>query len=94
MARTSKHQASQWPARGPARVLLMLERPALIELIKLTLNHGVYAIRAIATLKQLETSVAEWHPHLLVLDMDLDGTQMLAQLGAQSGGPPVCRSSA
>jgi DNA-binding response OmpR family regulator len=81
---TSRHQASHWPARGPARVLLVLDRFALVELIKLTLNHGVYAIRAIDTPSELETSVAEWHPHLLVLDMDLDGTQMLAQLGAQT----------
>jgi DNA-binding response OmpR family regulator len=86
-AHSSKHQASQWPARGPARVLMVLDRPALVELIKLTLNHGVYAIRAVGTLNELETSVAEWHPHLLVLDMDLDGTQMLTQLGAQSAGP-------
>jgi two-component system, OmpR family, KDP operon response regulator KdpE len=83
---TSRHQASQWPARGPARVLLVLDRSTLIELIKLTLNHGVYAIRAVGTPGELESSVAEWHPHLLVLDMDLDGTQMLAQVGARAVG--------
>lgn len=58
------------------RVLLVLDRPTLIELIKLTLNHGAYTIRTIAT-AAVETSVAEWQPQLLVLDMDLDGTQII-----------------
>jgi DNA-binding response OmpR family regulator len=83
---TIKHQANRWPARGPARVLLVLDRPTLVELIKLTLNHGVYTIRAVATPSEVETSVPEWHPHLLVLDMDLDGAQILARLGAHSAG--------
>jgi DNA-binding response OmpR family regulator len=80
---TSKQQASHWPARGPARVLVVLDRLALIELIKLTLNHGVFITRAVATATEVTTTVAEWHPHLLILDMDLGGTQILAQLGGQ-----------
>ena len=34
----------------------------------------------------MESSVKEWQPHLLILDMDLDGTQILARLGAPSAG--------
>jgi hypothetical protein len=34
-----KAQATQWPPRGPARVLVVLDRQLLVELIKLTLNH-------------------------------------------------------
>jgi DNA-binding response OmpR family regulator len=59
-------------------VLLVLERPALVELIRSTLNHGVYSTRAIATTAEVEASVAAWLPHLLLLDMDLDGTQIMA----------------
>ena len=65
---------------GLARVLLVLERPALAELIALTLNQGVHTTRAVAIASEVETTVAGWHPHLLVLDMDLDGTQIIALL--------------
>ena len=65
---------------GLARVLLVLERPALAELIALTLNHGAYTTRAVAIASEVETTVAKWQPHLLVLDMDLDGTQIIALL--------------
>src|SRR5947207_15180591 len=49
MAMTVPHatrpQATHWPPRGPARVLVVLDRPMLIELIRMTLNHGVYTTR-------------------------------------------------
>ncbi len=60
----------------------MLDRPVLVELIKLTLNHGVYAIRQVLTRSEVETSLTEWRPHLVILDMDLDGASILAMLGA------------
>jgi len=41
----AKPQATHWPPRGPARVLVVLDRPMMIELIKMTLNHGVYTTR-------------------------------------------------
>jgi hypothetical protein len=43
----AKPHSTHWPPRGPARVLVVLDRPVLIELIKMTLNHGVYIIRAV-----------------------------------------------
>jgi DNA-binding response OmpR family regulator len=69
-------------------VLLVLDKPMLAELIKLTLNHGVYSTRAVTTLAQVEASLSQWQPHLVVLDMDLDGMQILAMLRANdaSGG--------
>jgi hypothetical protein len=45
----AKPQATHWPPRGPARVLVVLDRPMLVELIKMTLNHGVYNTRAVTT---------------------------------------------
>jgi DNA-binding response OmpR family regulator len=67
-------------------VLVVLERPMLAELIKLTLNHGVYSTRAIANTDELEAVVADWQPHLVVLDMDLNGTQAIALLSAKTAG--------
>jgi DNA-binding response OmpR family regulator len=52
----------------------------LVDLIKLTLNHGVYSTRAVTTLHEVETTVPDWQPHLVILDMDLDGTQILTLL--------------
>jgi DNA-binding response OmpR family regulator len=81
-----KAQATHWPPRGPAKVLLVVDRPALVELIKLTLNHGVYSTRTAALIDEVATNLAEWQPHLLVLDMDLNGAQIMAQIGAKPVG--------
>jgi DNA-binding response OmpR family regulator len=93
-SQSAKHQAKQWPPRGPARVVLLLDRPTLVKLVKLTFQHGTYTIRAVATASEVESSLADWQPHLLILDMDLDGTHVLARLGrpsARSSRLPVIR---
>ena len=82
----AKSRAAHWPPRGPARVLVILDRPMVIELIKLTLNHGVYSVRAAATAGDVAVALAEWQPHLAMLDMDLDGTHMMALLAATPVG--------
>src|SRR3977135_4163761 len=69
----AKPQATHWPPRGPARVLVVLDRPVLLELIKMTLNHGVYTTRAVTSASEVGTALTEWQPHLVMLDMDLDG---------------------
>jgi CheY-like chemotaxis protein len=79
-------QATHWPPRSPARVLMVLDRPVLIELIRLTLNHGVYSTRAVTTATDAANVLSEWQPHLAMLDMDLDGAQILALLGAKHVG--------
>lgn len=47
--RSCERAGREVAARGPARVLLVLDRVALTELVKLTLNHGVYATRTVRT---------------------------------------------
>jgi DNA-binding response OmpR family regulator len=49
----------------------------IAELIKLTLNHGVYATRTVTDVEQVKASLTEWQPHLVVLDMELDGMQVI-----------------
>ena len=84
MAMTVAHairpQATHWPPRGPARVLVVLDRPMLIELIKMTLNHGVYTARTAASASEVATALTGWQPHLAILDMDLDGMQIMTLL--------------
>ena len=82
----ARPQPTHWPPRGPARVLVVLDRSMLIELIKLTLNHGVYITRTATSPAEVATALTEWQPHLAILDMDLDGTQIMALLGARPVG--------
>jgi DNA-binding response OmpR family regulator len=81
-----KPRATHWPPRGPAKVLVVLDRAVLAELIKLTLNHGVYTTRTVTTASEFASALTDWQPHLAILDMDLDGTQIMALLGAKPVG--------
>src|SRR6266566_927006 len=78
-------QASRWPPRGPVRVLLVVDQPMFVQLARLTLNHGVYDTRAVTTKAEALAVLATWQPHLVLLEMDLDGAEIMEHLGA--GGP-------
>ena len=69
-------------------MLLVLDRPLLIELIKVSLNHGVYSTRAVPSADEVETTVAKWRPHLVILDMDLGRSQITALLGHRTSAGP------
>jgi adenylate cyclase len=71
---------------GPAKVLVLLDRPLIIEILRLTLNHGVYTTRTVTTADEVATALTEWQPHLAILDMDLDGAPIMALLGARPTG--------
>jgi len=58
----------------------------LVELIKMTLNHGVYTTRTATNANEVAAALKEWQPHLAMLDMDLDGAQIMALLGATPVG--------
>ena len=65
------------------RALVLHDRPLVVDLIELTLNHGVFEVRAARDLAGAEAILHEWHPHLAVIDMDHDdSTALLGQLGA------------
>ena len=80
-----KQQAAQRPPRGPARVLSVLDQRTTVELVKLTLNHGMYVVRNVASLPEVETALPEWQPHLILIDMDLDGARILQLVVARDG---------
>jgi DNA-binding response OmpR family regulator len=82
----AKRQATHWPPRGPARVLVLLDRPVLVELIKMTLNHGVYTTRTVMVASDVAAVLGEWQPHLAIIDMDLDGAQIMSLLAAKPVG--------
>ena len=55
----------------PARVLVMVEQPLIADVIKLTLNHGVYVTREAQDLASATAVLKDWRPHLAVVDMDI-----------------------
>jgi DNA-binding response OmpR family regulator len=80
------------PSDGARRALVLHDRPLLVDLIELTLNHGLFVVRAATNLAGAEAILAEWHPHMTIVDMDHpDSTELLARLAALdklSGGAP------
>lgn len=79
-------RATHWPPRGPARVLLVVDRPMLGELIKMTLNHGVYTTRQATDPSEIASALDGWLPHLALVDMDLDGAGVMALLASTPVG--------
>ena len=67
------------------RALVLHDRPLVVDLIELTLNHGVFAVRSARNLSEAEAILNDWQPHLAVVDMDHDdSTALLGQLGSSS----------
>ena len=67
------------------RALVLHDRPLVVDLIEPTLNHGVFVVRAARSLAEADAILAEWRPHLAVVDMDHDdSTALLQQIGASN----------
>ena len=64
------------------RALVLHDRPLVVDLIELTLNHGVFVVRPARNLAEAEAILEDWRPHLAVIDMDRDdSTALLGRLG-------------
>src|SRR5215207_8930495 len=74
------------PLSGSARVLVMVEQSLIVEVIKLTLNHGVYVTREAYDVAQATAVLGEWQPHLAVIDMDIGGGRLLEQMAGSGDG--------
>jgi len=67
------------------RALVLHDRPLVVDLIQLTLNHGLFVVRAAGSLAEAEAILDEWQPHMTVVDMDHDdSTALLQRLGASN----------
>jgi len=65
------------------RALVLHDRQLVVDLIELTLNHGLFVVRAATTLAEAEAILADWRPDLSVVDMDHDDSAaLLKALGA------------
>ncbi|HUR17222.1 MAG TPA: response regulator transcription factor [Candidatus Limnocylindrales bacterium] len=67
------------------RALLLVDRPVLSQLIKLTLNHGLFVVRSASDLAEATTVLRDWQPHIAVVDMDLEDSAELLRLMSTSG---------
>lgn len=64
---------------------MLHDRPLVVDLIELTLNHGVFEVRAARNLAEAEAILDEWRPHMTVVDMDHDDSSaLLRRLGASN----------
>ena len=73
------------PHDDARRALLLLDRPIVVDLVELTLNHGLFIVRAARDLAEADGIMADWSPHLAVVDMDHDdSTGLLRELGASN----------
>ena len=66
------------------RALVLHDRQAIVDVIELTLNHGLFVVRAVRNLAEAEDLLAQWRPHLAVVDMDHDDSTDLLQRMAAS----------
>ena len=67
------------------RALVFYDRPLVVDLIELTLNHGLFVVRATTSLAEAEAILAAWRPHLSVVDMDSeDSAELMLRLGASN----------
>jgi DNA-binding response OmpR family regulator len=67
----------------------VIDRPLLADVVKLALNHGQYSTRVAQTVAEASQALADWRPHLAVLDMDIEGSRILERLAdeTRAGGP-------
>jgi DNA-binding response OmpR family regulator len=67
------------------RALVLHDRQLVVDLIELTLNHGLFVVRAANSLAAAEAILADWRPQLAVVDMDHDdSTELLQRVGASN----------
>ena len=77
------------PADAPAarrteravRALLVVGDKALANTIDLTLQHGPYVRRNVATVAEGKTAIEDWEPHLLLVDIDVEAQVLGAEAG-------------
>ena len=72
----------------PARVLVVVDRPVLVALMTLTLSHSACAVRVVRTTEQVTAVVSEWQPQIVILDVILNGLQILQDVKSRPAVDP------
>jgi DNA-binding response OmpR family regulator len=69
----------QSPGGDARRALVLHDQSLVVDLIELTLNHGLFIVRAAKDLAEAETILADWRPHIGVFDMERSDSEILLQ---------------
>ena len=73
------------PHADSRRALVLHDRSMVVDLIQLTLNHGLFIVTAARDLAEAKAILARWRPHIGVVDMDhADSARLLRLLGVSS----------
>ena len=72
--------------RAPARVLTVLEKPILADVVRLALSHAPFIVRSVGDETQAIAMLEEWHPHLGIIDMDVGHVSLLDRLSQAPAG--------
>ncbi len=65
------------------RALVLYDRPLVVDLIQLTLNHGLFVVRAARDLSEAEQVASDWRPDLVIVDVESDdGSGLLGRLAS------------
>jgi DNA-binding response OmpR family regulator len=66
------------------RALVLHQNQVVVDLVRLTLNHGLFVVQAACDLAQAEAALVAWRPHIAIVDMDLDDSTALLERHAAS----------
>ena len=82
MQETIRKSGAEADAHG---ALVLHDRAVVVDLIRLTLNHGLFVVRAARDIAEAEAILTKWQPHMAVIDMDHDdSSELLLRLGASN----------
>jgi two-component system phosphate regulon response regulator PhoB len=78
-------ELDQRPTGEARRAIVFDDRAVVVDLIQLTLNHGLFVVRATDRLDEAEQILGDWRPHLAVVDMDHEASsELLVRLGVSN----------
>lgn len=69
-----------------ARVLVLIERPLVADVVRLTLNRGTFVTRHARDIREACEVLDAWRPQLAIVDIDGFGDQVVRRIA--SLGPP------
>ena len=62
------------------RVLVLIEKPLVADVVRLTLNHGSFVTRHARDVGEAFEVLDEWRPQLAVVDIDGFGDQVVRRI--------------
>lgn len=71
---------------SPGRVLIVMDRPLVAQTVVLTLDHGLFVAQIEVDASEIQSLVANWLPHIAIVDMDLGGPTLLTSIGLRAHG--------